>query len=67
MTNNAHAPHEQAALTVDQAAASLTLGRTKTLELIRSGALRSVRIGKRIVVPRIALEAFLQSQLEEGL
>lgn len=57
---------DQVAFTVDQAAAALTIGRTKLLELVHSGALKCARIGRRIVVPRTALESFLQSQIEEG-
>lgn len=50
-----------AALLVSEAAAAqaLGLGKTKTRELLVSGQLRSVRVGRRRLVPVAALEAFV--------
>lgn len=45
-------------LKVTEVAADLRVGRNQAYELIRSGQLRSVRIGRAIRVPREALEAF---------
>jgi excisionase family DNA binding protein len=45
-------------LKVTEVAADLRIGRNQAYELIRSGQLRSVRIGRAIRVPREALEAF---------
>ncbi len=42
------------------AARSLGLGRTKTHQLVASGELRTVTIGRRRLVPRAALEEFVR-------
>lgn len=47
-------------VSVEQAAQQLGLGRSKTWELVRTGELRSVRAGRRVLVPVSALESFLQ-------
>ena len=43
---------------VEDAAKVLSLGRSKTFELIASGRLKSVQIGRSRRVPRSALEEF---------
>lgn len=50
---------EKVLLTPEEAAEALSLGRTKVYELIREGALRSVRIGKCRRVPAAALDEFV--------
>ena len=52
-------------LRVEEAARLLNIGRSTAYELIRSGRLRSVKIGRRRLIPREALESLLAS-LEEG-
>jgi len=47
------------ALSPEQAAAALGVGRTTVYQLIASGRLRSLRVGRRRIVPMAALEAFL--------
>lgn len=47
------------ALTVEQAAKALQLGKPRVYELVRSGKLRSLRIGRKIRIPRDALLEFL--------
>ena len=37
----------------------LGIGRSKTYELVRSGTIPSLRLGRRIVVPKLALSRFL--------
>ena len=49
-------------LTVDEAAAMLGISRGLAYELVRQGRLPSVRLGRRILVPRAALVAFLDQQ-----
>ncbi len=49
---------EQLLYRVEDAARVLSLGRSKTFELIASGQLRSVQIGRSRRVPRAALEEF---------
>ena len=48
------------ALTVLEAGQVLRVGRSVTYELIHSGQLRSVRIGRSIRIPRDALVEYLQ-------
>ena len=47
------------ALTVLEAGQVLRVGRSVTYELVRSGQLRSVRIGRSIRIPRDALVEYL--------
>lgn len=47
-------------LTVNQAATALGVGRQSVLNLIRSHALRHVRIGRKIIIPRDAIGEFLE-------
>jgi excisionase family DNA binding protein len=49
-------------LKVGEVAATLRCGRNQAYELVRSGAIRSVRIGRAIRIPREALEAFMTGQ-----
>jgi excisionase family DNA binding protein len=52
-------------LTVPEAAAILRIGRNQAYELVRSGELRSVRLGNRTIrVPRVALTEFLDVNVE---
>ncbi|HEX6969658.1 MAG TPA: helix-turn-helix domain-containing protein [Micromonosporaceae bacterium] len=51
-------------LRVEEAARLLNIGRSTAYDLIRSGRLRSVKIGRRRLIPRDALESLLAS-LEE--
>ncbi|TSA87904.1 helix-turn-helix domain-containing protein [Deinococcus detaillensis] len=43
----------------EEAAPMLGVGRNGVYDLIRSGALRSIRIGRKIVIPLSAIEDFL--------
>ncbi len=47
--------------TVEEAAKLLRIGRNQGYEAVASGAIPSVRIGKRILVPRAALETMLSN------
>jgi excisionase family DNA binding protein len=47
------------AYTVEEAARLLRIGRNHGYEAVASGAIPSIRIGKRILVPRVALERML--------
>jgi len=49
---------------VEEAARLLNVGRSTAYDLIRSGRLRSIKIGRRRLVPRDALDALIAS-LEE--
>ena len=48
------------ALTVTEAGHVLRVGRNVAYELVRSGQLRSVRVGKNIRIPRDALAEYLK-------
>lgn len=47
-------------LTIDEAAASLRVSRWSVYNLIRSGQLRTIRIGRRHLVPMNALTECLE-------
>ncbi len=49
----------KATLTVTEAADALGIGRDLAYALVRSGRLRTVRLGRRIVVPKRALDELL--------
>jgi excisionase family DNA binding protein len=51
----------QRLLNMRQVATALNVGRSTAFELTQSGQLRSVRIGKRRLVPVDALDEFLES------
>lgn len=46
-------------LSVDQLAEVLRVGRNTAYDLVRSGQIRSVRVGRQIRIPRDALIDFL--------
>lgn len=46
-------------LTVEQLAEVLSIGRNTAYDLVRSGQIRSVRVGRQIRIPRDALIDFL--------
>lgn len=50
---------------VEEAAVALSVGRTTIFDLIRTGQLRAVRIGKRRLVAASELEAYA-SRLQQG-
>ena len=56
---------ERLAVSVPEAAKMLGLGRTSTWMLVRQGTLRSVRINKRVLIPRSAIEAILEPMGQE--
>jgi excisionase family DNA binding protein len=51
-------------LTVEQAAEALGIGRTLAYEAVRRGEIPTVRVGRRLLVPRQALEDFLSLSQE---
>lgn len=52
-------------LDVVEVAELLGLGRNTTYTLLRSGRLRSVRVGRRLVIPRSEIDAFLARETFE--
>lgn len=53
------------ALSPEQVAAALGVPRTKIYQLLASGAIRSVKIGKYRRVPTAEVTAYLERELEE--
>ena len=57
-----HIP-ERLAFPVAETALLLGIGKTKTRELIASGELGSIRAGRRLLVPRSEIEAYIGRRL----
>ena len=57
---------DQLLLTPIQAARALGIGRSKLYELMRAGAIRSIRIGTCRRVPTTALEEFVTAAAAAG-
>jgi excisionase family DNA binding protein len=51
---------------VDEAARILGIGRSAAYEAVRRGEIPSIRLGKRVVVPRMALEKMLEGRVPSG-
>ena len=51
---------------IREAAQALGIGRTLAIKLVRSGQLRSIKLGRRRVVPAAALEELLQQGAPDG-
>ena len=52
-------------VTVEEAAALLGLGRTRTYELVMAEKIRSVKLGRRRLVVRSSLDDFVRTLLTE--
>ena len=52
---------EQLAYSIAEAATALSLSRSATKELIYSGRIKFLRSGRRVLIPRWALDEFLSS------
>ncbi len=52
---------ERITLTIVEVAALLGISRALAYELVKRGELPSLRLGRRVVVPRKALEAFVEA------
>lgn len=49
---------------ISESARLLNLGRTKTYELLDSGALKSIRIGSRRLIPDSEIRRFIAERME---
>ena len=56
---------ERLCITVPELAAMLGLSRNHTYELVKQKQLPSIRFGKRILIPRMALEKMLEKGVTE--
>ena len=54
---------EQHVMTVEEAAVILRISRNGAYEAVKRGEIPSIRIGRRILVPRIAFEKMLNGEL----
>jgi len=52
-------------LSVPEAADMLSIGRSRCYELVLGGELASLKLGRRRLIPREALQAFVAKRLEE--
>lgn len=57
---------EAVAFSVAEIAKKLGVSRNTAYTLVRSGALRSIRVGRQIRVPRSALEDYLNGEPERS-
>ena len=57
---------ERQTYTVDEAAELLGIGRNGAYEGVKSGEIPSIRIGKRILVPKVALDRLLARDVGNG-
>jgi excisionase family DNA binding protein len=56
---------KKAAYTVDEVAEVLSLGRNLLFDLLNSGDLKRVRVGRRIIIPAESIIAFLDKKCSE--
>jgi excisionase family DNA binding protein len=59
-------PAQRLTLTVEEAAESLGISRTFAYEAVKRGEIPAIRIGRRILVPKVALDRLLESAGEQG-
>ena len=52
-------------LTIDDASLTLSLGRSKVYQLVLSGELRSIKIGRSRRIPMEAIDEFIRSRMEQ--
>jgi len=57
---------DQMLMRADEVARALGLGRSKAYELIASGQLPVVRVGRMVRVPRAALEDWVRKQTQQA-
>jgi excisionase family DNA binding protein len=55
---------ERQTLTVEEAAKMLGIGRSSAYEAVRKGELPVIRIGRRYVVPKVAIDRLLSGPQE---
>ena len=53
-------------MTVEEAGRWLSLGRSSAYQAVKRGDIPSIRIGRRLVVPRVALERLLEGKHDDG-
>lgn len=58
--------HHRLLLSIQEAAEALGIGRSKLYQLVARGELPLVHLGKRALIPRPALERYVEQLLEEA-
>lgn len=53
---------ERSTMTVEEAAVVLGISRTTAYECVRRGELRALRLGRRLVVPRMVVDQLLAGE-----
>jgi excisionase family DNA binding protein len=53
---------ERSTMTVEEAAEVLGISRTSAYECVRRGELRAIRLGRRLVVPRLVVDQLLAGE-----
>lgn len=53
-------PMDRLAVSVEEAAQMLGIGRSKVFELLKEGSLASIRIGRRRLIPYAEIRAFME-------
>lgn len=61
MTGKHEPEPKRLTVTVDETAAILGIGRNAAYDGVRAGTIPSIRVGRRILVPRGALERLLEA------
>lgn len=64
MKSKTKAASEPLTMTVDEAAQKLGISRNTAYACARSGQLPIIRLGKRMLVPRVALDAMVRGDLK---
>jgi len=62
--NSADTHHPPLAVSVEEAAGLLSIGRTSMFKLLKDGDLPSFQIGRRRLIDRKSIEAYVSKQLE---
>jgi excisionase family DNA binding protein len=57
---------ERLTMSVTEAAEVIGISRAHAYEMVRVGRIPSIRLGRRVVVPRKALEKFLDAAVSSG-
>lgn len=56
--------HCQDVLTVMEAAHVLKVGRTTMYRLVQSGEVKHIKIGRKVLIPRLYLQNFIENNTE---
>lgn len=59
-------PVQRLTMTVEEAAQALGLSRSFAYEAVNNGEIPSIRIGRRVLIPKVALDRLLEAAGEHG-